>query len=208
MHMTISAYLFPILSRKIVLEQLSSYYPKNDLKKLIKHINKEYIAIVKRASDIGGNKNIFSGSYLISMYLIAAYKNTTKKISIDEWNKLIKNILINSDFIKKRISKSNQLSKSYKNKIIEASKWCRENEAKYPDNWQVELKDSENPNLTHKVFTKCGLCILCKKEGIPEFTPCLCATDYITVGFSNCKLYRPTTLAKGDSCCDFYITPL
>lgn len=208
MHMTISAYIFPIISRKIVSEQLSRYYPKNDLKKLIKNINKEYTSIVKRASDIGGSKNIFSGIYLMSMYLIAAYKNTTEKINIDEWNKLIANIITNCDFVKNRISKNNQLSKSYKNKIMEASKWGKDNKDKYPDNWQVELKDGENPNLTHKVFTKCGLCNLCKKEGIPEFTPCLCATDYITVGFSNCKLYRPTTLAKGDSCCDFYVTPL
>lgn len=208
MKMTVSAYVFPIISKKFMKEQLNKYYSQKDIKGLIKKINKEYKAVVRRAPDIGGSKNIFSGVYLMSTYLIAAYKNTKDKINTDEWNNIIAYVLNNFEPVKKRMAKDNQLSESYKNKIMEASKWCKENEHKYPTNWQFELKDKKNQNLTHKVFTKCGLCALCKKEGVPEFTTCLCTTDYITVGFCNCKLERPTTLAKGDNCCDFYITAL
>ncbi len=208
MKMTISAYAYPIILKNPIKEQLNKYYSQDNIKDLLKEINKEYKAVVRRAPDIGGSKNIFISIYLMSSYLIAAYKNTKDKISTDDWDKIISEILSNFKFIKKQIGKEDQLSESYKNKIIEAGKWCNENEDKYPDNWQVELKDKENHDLTHKVFTKCGLCALCKKEDIPEFTACLCATDYITVGFSNCKLERPTTLEKGDSCCDFYITRL
>ncbi|MGL6104608.1 L-2-amino-thiazoline-4-carboxylic acid hydrolase [Romboutsia sp.] len=59
--------------------------------------------------------------------------------------------------------------------------------------------------LTNVVFTNCGLCTLCKKEGVEEFTKSLCATDYITMSFANCHLERQTTLAEGNSCCDFHI---
>lgn len=208
MKMNISSYVYEIILQSHVKDQLCKYYSKDNIKELVKKVHKEYRAIVRRSPDIGGNKNIFISSYLMGAYLIAVYKNTKDKLSIADWNKIISDVLNNFKFIKKRMKKVDLLSVNYKNKIIQAGEWCKKNKDKYPINWQVEVKNKENSNLTHIVFTKCGLCILCKKEGVPEFTASLCKTDYITMSFANCKLERPTTLEKGNNCCDFYITEL
>lgn len=208
MKMTIAAHIYPIILQNSVKEQLYKYYSKDNVKDLIKKINKEYRAIVKRSPEIGGNENIFISSYLMGAYLISVYKNTKNRISIDDFNVIISECLNGLEFMKKRMEKVDLLSESYKNKIEKAGEWCKKNKNKYPTNWQIELREKENLNFTHYVFNECALCTMCKNEGVPEFTMLLCATDYITMSFANCKLERPTTLGKGDNCCDFYITRL
>lgn len=204
--MHIMAYAYPIILRSVVKEQLRKYYSEYSIKDLLKKTCDEYKEILTRAPDIGGSKNIFMGSYLMGAYLIALYKNTMDTLSAADLDLIILEGLENFKFMKKQMSRVDLLSVEYKNKIKEAGEWCKKNENKYPANWQVEVKEPENPDLTHIVFTKCGLCDLCRREGVPEFISSLCATDYITMSFAQCKLERPTTLGKGDRCCDFYIT--
>jgi hypothetical protein len=208
MKMTIMAYAYPMILQSVVKNQLCRYYSKDDIKDLVKKIHNEYRAIVRRSPDIGGNKNLFISSYLMGAYLIAVYKNTKDKLTLADLDKIISEGLNNFEFMKKSMKKEDLLSVSYKNKISQAGEWCKKNKDKYPTNWDVEVKDKENSDLTHIVFTKCALCSLCEKEGVPEFISTLCATDYITMSFANCKLERPTTLGKGNNCCDFYITRL
>lgn len=208
MKMTIMAATYPMILQGVVKEQLHKYYSKDDTKKLLQKVLSEYRAIIRRSPDIGGRKNLFMGSYLMGAYLIAVYKNTRDKLSLTDMDKIISEGLYNFGFMKKRMKKVDLLSMSYKSKIEAAGEWCKKNSNKYPTNWQVEVKHKENPDMTHIVFTKCGLCALCKSEGVPEFISSLCATDYITMSFAQCKLERPTTLGKGNGCCDFYITKL
>lgn len=208
MKMTIMAYTYPIILRSVVSEQLQKYYSNEDTKDLLNRVHSEYRAIIRRAPDIGGSKNLFMSSYLMGAYLIAIYKNTRDKLSLNDMDKIISEGLNNFEFMKKQMRKVDLLSADYKNKVEHAGEWCKKNKDKYPDNWQVEVKDKSNQNLTHIVFTKCGLCALCRSEGVPEFISSLCATDYITMSFAKCKLERPTTLGKGNECCDFFITRL
>lgn len=208
MKMSLMAYVYPMILRSVVKEQLFKHYSEFNLNELLKKIRNEYKAIVRRSPDIGGSKNIFMGSYLMGAYLIALYKNTRDKLNLADLDFIISEGLQNFEFMKKRMGKIDLLSAGYKNKIVQAGEWCKKNEDKFPANWQVEVKQQENPNLTHIVFTKCGLCVLCKNEGVPEFISSLCATDYITMSFAECKLERPATLGNGDSCCDFYIRRL
>jgi hypothetical protein len=208
MKMSIITYVYPIILRSVVKEQLCKYYSEYNVEDLLKKIRNEYKAILRRSPDIGESKNIFMGTYLMGAYLIALYKNTRDKLSLADLDLIISEGLKNFEFMKKTMRKVDLLSIEYKNKINQAGEWCKKNEDKYPTNWQVEVKHQENPDLTHIVFTKCGLCALCKSEGVPEFISSLCATDYITMCFAECKLERPTTLDKGHTCCDFYITRL
>lgn len=208
MKMSVMTYAYPIILRSVVKDQLCKHYSEYNIEDLLKRIRNEYKAILRRSPDIGGSKNIFMGSYLMGAYLIALYKNTKDKLSLADLDLIISEGLKNFQFMKKRMSKIDLLSVEYKNKIVQSGQWCKKNEDIFPNNWQVEIKQQENPNLTHIVFTKCGLCVLCKNEGVPEFISSLCVTDYITMSFSKCKLERPTTLGKGDTCCDFYITRL
>lgn len=206
MKISIMAYAYPIILRGVVKQQLCKYYSEYKIEDLLKEVRKEYIAILRRSPEIGGSKNIFMGSYLMGAYLVALYKNTRDKLNIANLDLIISEGLKNFEFMKRRMRKIDLISKGYKDKIIKAGEWCKKNEEKFPTNWQVEVKQQENPDLTHIVFNKCGLCFLCKNEGVLEFINSLCVTDYITMSFAKCKLERPTTLSKGDTCCDFYIT--
>lgn len=206
MKITVTVRIYPFIMRSVVKKQLSVYYPDKEVKKILVPTNKEYLEVVKRAPTIGGSRNMFLSSYLMGAYLIALYKNVRNKLSLEQMNELISNGLNEFSYMKKMMQKEDLLSSKYKQKIRKAGIWCEENKDVYPTNWLVQVKEMDNVNLTHIVFTRCGLCALCQKEGIPEFTPCLCMTDYITMSFANCKLERPTTLGKGDTCCDFYIT--
>lgn len=208
MKMTIMAYAYPFILQGVVKEQLYRYYSKDETRDLTKKFHKEYRLIVRRSPDIGGNRNSFISSYLMGAYLIAVYKITKDKLTLGDLDLIISMGLNNFEFMKKKMKKKDLLSAGYKNKIEQAGEWCRKNSDKYPTNWQVEVRHIENPDLTNIVFTKCGLCTMCKNEGVPEFISSLCATDYITMSFANCKLERPTTLGRGDICCDFYITKL
>ncbi|SHI18594.1 L-2-amino-thiazoline-4-carboxylic acid hydrolase [Clostridium intestinale] len=208
MKLTIMTYVYPMILSKVVKEQLIKYYSEDNLDYLLKNTGNEYKEILRRSPDIGGNKNSFMGTFLMGVYLVALYKNTKDKLSLDDFDLLVADGLRSFKFMKKQMKKEDLLSIEYKNKIKLAGKWFKKNEDKYPDNWQVEVRQEENTELTNIVFTKCALCVLCKNEGVGEFISSLCATDYITMSFSNCNLYRPTTLGKGDSCCDFYITRL
>ncbi|MEQ8156719.1 MAG: L-2-amino-thiazoline-4-carboxylic acid hydrolase [Clostridiaceae bacterium] len=169
MKMSVMAYAYPIILRSVVKEQLRKHYSQYNIEDLFKKIRNEYKAILRRSPDIGGCKNIFMDSYLMGAYLIALYKNTKDKLSLADLDLIISEGLKNFEFMKKRMRKIDLLSVGYKNKIVQAGQWCKKNEDKFPDNWQVEVKQQENPDLTHIVFTKCGLCVLCKNEGVPEF---------------------------------------
>ena len=206
MKLTAMAYAYPFIMKGIIKKQLKKYYDKAKLKNIITKTTREYKKIVKNSPNIGGNKNIFLNSYLMGAYLVSLYKNTKDIISLNEFDEILANGLNNFEFMKKQMSKVDLLSIQYKEKIEKAGRWCETNKDKYPTNWLVSVEDKENVNLTHIVFTRCGLCALCKRENVPELTPSLCATDYITMSFANCRLERPITLGNGDKCCNFYIT--
>lgn len=206
MKFSIMSYMYPFIMKSIVKKQLLKYYNKSTLKNVIANTTKGYIRIIKDCPDIGGSKNIFFSSYVMGAYMISLYKNTRDTIHLEEFDRLIYDGLNDFEFMKKSMRKADLLSIDYKEKIEKAGLWCERNKDKYPTNWLVSVQNKENKDLTHLVFTRCGLCALCERENVPEFISSLCVTDYITMSFANCKLERPTTLGKGDKCCDFNIT--
>lgn len=206
MKTTLTVHIYPLIMVSILKKPLHQYYSTSEVKSVFSSTNTEYKNVVRRAPEIGGKKNIYFSSYLMGAYLIALYKNVKDKLSLEQMNDIISNGLNEFILLKKKMQKKDLLSSEYKQKINNAGLWMAENKEKYPTNWLVEVQDKNNIDLTHIVFKRCGLCALCTNEAVPEFAPCLCATDYITMSFANCNLERPTTLSKGDNCCDFFIT--
>ena len=131
---------------------------------------------------------------------------SSKPLPVSELDKIISGGLNSFSWIKKRMKKMKLLSMEYKRKLAKAGEWCEQNKDVYPTNWLVSVEDIEKPDLTHIVIKRCALCALCQSEGVPFFTPSLCATDYLVMSFADAKLERPTILSNGGSCCDNYIT--
>lgn len=52
-------------------------------------------------------------------------------------------------------------------------------------------------------YHECGFCKLCKASGDDDLLPMMCAMDEESYGLRGVRLYRTTTLAGGDSHCNF-----
>ena len=68
--------------------------------------------------------------------------------------------------------------------------------------YQIEEAGTEKVRFT---VSMCRFVRLCKLAGVPELTPVFCAVDasYFSEVEPSVELSRPTTLAQGDTCCDF-----
>lgn len=204
---SVTAWLFPMAMKGTFKKYLLKKFHRVDVEILIRLSGKEFKSILKRAPDVGGNENLFITNYYIGAYLIALYKNIRDKLSIDDFNRMIADVLHDSAVIKTKMKNQDLLSLKFKNRMINAGIWCEKNKDIYPTNWLVSVEDEMNPELTHLIFTRCGLDGLCKSEDVLEFLPSLCAIDYITMSFAKCNLERPSTIGNGDGYCNFYITP-
>ena len=52
-------------------------------------------------------------------------------------------------------------------------------------------------------YTECGVCKLCKDEGVPHLAKYMCSLDYLLVDIVGIGLDRTTTIAEGGNKCDF-----
>jgi len=210
MEYTITGRIYPIILNNIVKNELKQYYKNNEIKEIIKKTKKEYLNIILRTPKMGGNKNIYIGNMYLGAYLIGLFKNINEKIAIEKYNDIIQNglnnFIKNNYFILKLKMKSiDYLSKKYKRKLYKRTEWARENETKYPWNWQIRIPENQKDSGIYFEFTQCGLCKLFFSENVPELTYIMCNTDYLTFAFCGYKLIRTKTLAQGNECCDFWI---
>jgi hypothetical protein len=205
MEYTIMGRIYPIIINNLIKEELKNHYKNDEIKDIIKNTKEEYIRIIKRTPNMGGNKNFYIGNMYLGSYLIGLYRNIKNKISLEEYNKMIQNGLKNSKILKSKMKRVNYLSKKYKAGLYKRMEWAKENKMKFPMNWQINIPKNKKNTGIYFEFTKCGLCELCKNENIMELTPLMCDTDYLSLSFANCKLIREKTLAKGNDCSDFWI---
>ncbi len=57
-------------------------------------------------------------------------------------------------------------------------------------------------------YSECGFCKLCKAGGDEDLLPSICAMDEEVYALRGIRLYRTTTLAGGDSQCNFRFGPM
>lgn len=206
MKMSLEGRLYPIILKKVLYEQLITYYSIQEIKQLNKKIRQEYRAIINRFPNIGGNDNFFIKNVYLGGYIVAVYKNVKDSLSLAEFEQFVLNSLDMVTFLKKKMQKQDFLSYEYRQKLEKASKWCQDYEAMYPDSWQINVLEAQENNKLSFQFNKCGLVNLCQNEGVPEVNPILCQTDFVTYGYAGVKLERDETLAQGDKRCLFVVT--
>lgn len=72
-----------------------------------------------------------------------------------------------------------------------------------PYSWNMEFEEFADGSGYCAKFTKCGICALLKKLGIPEVTPAMCALDYAMSEAGGADVFtREYTLASGGAYCD------
>lgn len=204
MNYTNSCRIYWYIFKGILKKEISKRYGKEYTNNLLKKSKKEYKEIILRTPHIGGKDNKLVNNIYMGGVFIACYKSCNNKISSNEMGEIISDGLINSKIVKLVCKNRSFTTKKYKKWVKDAAKWSQDNAKRYPMNWVMKEDRKKHKEGTYFEFTRCGLCELCKRENCLEIAPELCKTDFITAKFSKSNLIRNSTLANGDSCCDFW----
>ena len=184
---------------------LTSYYKKNYpniyIKDILKDIQAEYKAMVKRTPDIGGNRlesNLIGSCWFFSLAKLMPNMTPTLLNTISD------SFLISPLHMKMEKS-GRRKGKLFSKKEMDA--WeqdsIRSQTSPYEFDWKYTFKRGEDEFFYN--YTKCGVCLLAKKEGMEEYLPCMCHMDYKKFESKGGKLYREHTLADGSDHCDFHV---
>ena len=80
----------------------------------------------------------------------------------------------------------------------------RSHARQYPDDWVYDFVPGDGTTFTFGIdYRECGICKYLQAQGASELTPYLCLLDFPISAALNTGLVRTTTLARGDSRCDF-----
>ena len=165
----------------------------------IREIKREYKAIINRAADIGSHNELIM-SYGLAAYFIAMNRKT--KISCEENYKILHDSLKESKLIK--ILLGNKKSYFSKKKMEHRRAWEKElKKHKYKNDWDLNLIDGNDEFEFGIDYIECGVCKLCRDEGVAEYAKYMCNLDFMLAELIGVKLIRTKTLAEGSDRCDF-----
>ena len=91
-----------------------------------------------------------------------------------------------------------------KKKLPGRLKWAEKTHRReYPNDWVVDIRHDVTDADYAMDYTECGICKLCRDEGVPDLAKYLCKLDYVLADLMGLALTRTTTIAEGGTCCDF-----
>lgn len=91
-----------------------------------------------------------------------------------------------------------------RNQFGKVKKWTEDHAAcPYENDWRRTLHPQSGDCALAFDFTECGLCKLCRDEGCVELIQYLCRLDFMMAEIMGLRLERSSTLAGGDTKCDF-----
>ena len=83
----------------------------------------------------------------------------------------------------------------------------RSQQRRYPDDWVGQVVDGTGQPFDFGIdWTECGVDKFLRAQGAAEFTPYICALDYLTAEAAGERLTRTKTLSWGCDRCDFRFT--
>ena len=168
-------------------------------KNTLKDIKKEYKAILLRAKDIG-SKNTLLSSYLLAAYFIAM--NRCNRLSAMENYKLLEEAIRSSRMV--ILMLGNKKSYFSKRRMQKRRDWAiASKKSEYENDWVLNFVEGNDDFIFGIDYLECGVCKLCRDEGVSELSKYLCKLDYMLADIIGLNLERTTTLAMGDSKCDF-----
>ena len=174
------------------------YKRRNISNKVLKDIIKEYKSIVIRAKDMNDEKLL--SSYIMGIYFIAM--NRWTGLSPEENYNLLADGLKNSKMFRKGLGNAEDYLDEKKMPL--RYQWAEESKKrKNENNWVLDvLPRCDEYDLGYNYF-ECGICKICRDEGVFERAQYLCKLDFLLADMMNAKLVRTKTLAEGAELCDF-----
>ena len=175
--------------------------------KAIKDGKEAYKGLLSRADELGPGNPMAMNAYFAYVFA-AAWLGTDKEITPDGMGEVMTDVLtsplMKTFFGMTDINSAKGEKKWYRDmKKYEA--WYEKNKNEYPVNWVVHFNESLHQDGSYYKFTRCPICEFCKREGIEELMPALCATDEVMFRLQHGVLNREHTLARNEGECDYWI---
>lgn len=165
----------------------------------------EYRRLLEKADELGPGNPMAMNAYFAYVFA-AAWLGSGRTITPDQMGLVMTDVLT-SPPIKAffGLTDLNRTPKKWYRDMKKYERWFLKNGEKYPVNWEVRFDESLHQDGSFYYFTRCPICEFCKREGIEEIMPALCATDKIMFAAQHGVLHRDHTIADGDAVCDYWI---
>ena len=191
----------------LIKKSITKRYSKELAEKAIKNGNAEYKGLLSRADELGKGNPMAMNAYFAYVFA-AAWLGTEKEITPDGMGEIMTDVLT-SPLLKTFFSMTDINSvkgeKKWYHDMKKYEAWYEKNKHDYPVNWVVHFDETLHNDGSFYYFTRCPICEFCKKEGIEDLMPALCATDEVMFRLQHGVLHRQHTLAKDEGECDYWI---
>lgn len=192
----ITARFFPLIFDQYAYD----FFKKEGLSLSKKKIHETYKEMVKRTPSLPKD-NSFIGNLLMGCYALSFYKAYPDVINEELFHQLVLTLCLSKPMVK---AHKNEDPFDEKVLLLKEKEAVLSQNSSYEMDWKYTFK--RNDDSYDLTYTKCGLCQLGKRENCFHLIPYLCEADFITYDLMGADLKRTTTLANGDSCCDFHIS--
>lgn len=192
--------LFAPLIKKSVARRYSAELAE----KAIRNGKAEYCRLLRNADELGPGSPMAMNAYFAYVF-VGAWLGSGRQIPPEGIGQVMTDVLYK---MKSFFGMTNLNSKSCEKKWLrdmqKYAHWYEAHKDKYPVNWMVKFDESRHKDGSFYFFTRCPICEFCRREGVMEIMPQLCATDEIMFKLQHGVLHRAHTLAAGDGECDYW----
>ena len=165
----------------------------------------EYRRLLSRADDLGPGNPMAMNAYFAYVFA-AAWLGSGRKLSPEDMGQVMTDVL-ESKLLRTffGLTDLNRTPKKWEKDMRKYEAWFQKNGKQYPINWRVSFDPDRHQDGSFYYFTRCPICEFCRKEGMEELMPALCATDEIMFRLQHGRLYREHTIAQGAEICDYWV---
>lgn len=191
----------------LIKKSIANRYSNALAEKAIQNGKKEYKGLLSRADELGKGNPMAMNAYFAYVFA-AAWLGTNKEITPAGMGEVMTDVLtsplLKTFFGMTDINTAKGETKWYRD-MKKYEGWYEKNKNDYPVNWVVHFDESRHRDGSFYYFTRCPICEFCKREGIEELMPALCATDEVMFRLQHGRLHREHTLARSEGECDYWI---
>ena len=186
-------------------KSITKRFGKDLAERSIRQGKAEYRKLLSHADDLGPGNPMATNAYFAYVFA-GAWLGSWRKITPEEMGQVM------TDVLESRLLRTvfgmtdlNRTPKKWEKDMRKYEAWFKTHGKDYPVNWNVNFEESRHKDGSFYYFTRCPICEFCKREGIAELMPALCATDEVMFRLQHGKLHREHTIANGDPVCDYWV---
>jgi L-2-amino-thiazoline-4-carboxylic acid hydrolase len=165
----------------------------------------EYQALLPQVPDIGGRRNPLTPALAMSAWAVAIYRVVLRHggDAQDAGDVLHQYLQTMVGRIPQPLRF--QVLGHHRARVEKMAR--RSQQRRYPDDWVGQVIDGTGQAFDFGIdWTECGVEKFLRAQGADEFTPYICALDYVTAQVAGEQLTRTKTLSWGCDRCDFRFT--